>query len=316
MKIRKYSMLTSAIVLTLSFSGAAFASESDEVKITVDHPQAISVSNPVNVSGAAGAVLSTSWTISSNNGFDIDFSGTSHNDAGVTVNYPNFDKADVNASGAVIPNSYDTLDTRWGVMISGHQSTQTGTQWGGASNPTAQDATQGGDILVSGGPNTAIGTIMTGDNTGTADVTLYVRGTNVDGASQSGNYSATVSLIVSADEQLAASTPPPPVEVTTGNLVSGQTMNTVGQTLALGSYSNVISATFSMKALTSAASSGYFYLKNAVGDTVGTLHAEPSNYGTAGTTVTFNPPIQVSSVAMYSWWNNAQAVNLTLTYNQ
>ena len=187
----------------LLIAGQAQAAD-DSVSINVTHPQSISVSSPSDASGNAGDLMSINWTITSNNGFDVAFSGTSHNEAGGTVNHPNFDKQDVDASGTPVPNNYDILDTRWGVVVTGAESTQTGTQWGSASNPTANDAAQGGDLLVGSGPDAAIGTIMTGDNTGTANVELYARGTTTDGAVQSGSYSATVVLTVSADEKLAA----------------------------------------------------------------------------------------------------------------
>ena len=141
---------------------------------------------------------------------------------GTSANYPNFFKQDVDTAGNAVANSYDVLDTRWGVVISGQQSTETNAQWGGGSNPTVSDATQGGDILVGSGPNTAIGTVMPGDSTGSAHVSLYVRGTAIDGATQSGNYSTTVTLIVSADEKLSGgsgSVPnePPPRFVDNGD---------------------------------------------------------------------------------------------------
>ena len=197
---------TSLLSISALLIAAQALAADDSVTINVSHQQSISVSNPSDTSGNAGNVMSATWTVSSNNGFDIAFSGSSHDETGSTVNHPNFDKQDVDAAGNVLAGQYDVLDTRWGVVISGAESTETGTQWGGAANPTANDAGQGGDGLVGSGPDTAIGTIMTGDTTGTADVSLYVRGTATDGSVPSGNYSTTVTLTVSADEQVGGST--------------------------------------------------------------------------------------------------------------
>ena len=207
MKTLKAASLAS--ILAIGFSGLALAAEVDEVTITVDHPQSISVSAPLDVTGGLeGSVQSVSWTVTSNNGFDIAFSGNSHAPNGALTGYPNFEKQDVDASGALVLSSYDTLDSRWGVVITGSESTETGaTVWGGGSTPVSLAGAQGSNDLIGMGgldpdPNGSIGTIMTGDTTGTANVALYVLGTAVDGSIQSGNYSATVTLTVTADEKL------------------------------------------------------------------------------------------------------------------
>ena len=116
-------------------------------------------------------------------------------------------KQDVDATGNAVANSYDDLSTAWGVVISGQASTQTGaTTWGGGGAPdTANSATSGGDDLAGQGdpsPDAVIGTIMPGDTTGTATVTLNTKATPPNAHTQSGNYSATVILTVAADEQL------------------------------------------------------------------------------------------------------------------
>ena len=200
-----------AALLAFGFSSTAIAAEVDEVTITVDHPQSIAVNNPLDVSTTSGEVISVAWTITSNNAFDFNFTGTNKTDDGGSLGYPgpNFYKQDVDASGLPILNSYDNLDSRYGVIVTGAESTQFGTMWGGGANPVAFYSDHGPDevadvvsIGTGPGPNDTIGTVMPGDGSGSATVTLYARGTAADGSVQSGNYSTAVTLTVTANEKL------------------------------------------------------------------------------------------------------------------
>ena len=198
-----------AALLAFGFSSTAIAAEIDEVTITVDHPQSISVSAPLDVTGGLeGSVQSVSWTVTSNNGFRIAFNGDAPGTNGLPMGIPAFTKQDVDATGAPVLNSYDVLDTRWGVQVTGAESTQTGaTLWGGGTTPVHyQSNADGLDLVGIGGldpdPNGTIGTIMTGDTSGSATVALYAVGNANDGTVQSGNYSTTVTLTVTADEKL------------------------------------------------------------------------------------------------------------------
>ncbi len=192
----------SIISLSLLVSATAFAAN-DEVSNTIDVPQTLQVSTPSDPSTgdatSGSAMISTTWTVTSNNAFAITFTGSSFDEAGSALSYPQFIKEDVDASGAG-KGTYDVLSTAFGVEISGHDSVAIGSTWGGGNTPTGTPSNLVLGLDTAGGPDAAIGSIMTDDNSSTATVTLHAKG-DKDNFDQSGNYSMAVTITTTAEEQ-------------------------------------------------------------------------------------------------------------------
>ena len=126
---------------------ASFSSFADTSGIVLyfDHPQVLSVSIPNNVTATTfnGVARTTTWKIKSNNAVEIGFSGhspvdhtTEYTDVfdnrdslsyeNIDPNIPLFYKQEVNARGELIAGEYDYLQTRFGVLITDHDSTEYG----------------------------------------------------------------------------------------------------------------------------------------------------------------------------------------------
>ena len=75
----------------------------------------------------------------------------------------------------------------------------------------------------------------------------------------------------------------------------------------------VISVTAVIGATSLATSDAWIYLQDASGTTLGSVHANPSNYQNTSVTVDFETPIYVSQLQLCSWWNPASLISLELT---
>lgn len=163
--------------------------------ITADVPQTITMSGEgFNKSGTAEAI----WTVTSNDGFDVSFSGTSQDDAGSALSYPQFSKQDLDASGTAVSSSYDHLTTTCGVVITDCASVEGVDTWDGGAAPTGtpQNLVKALDAVDS--PDAAIGRIMPDTTTSEAKIHLYVKGEST-AEQQSGNYTMTVTCTATAN---------------------------------------------------------------------------------------------------------------------
>ena len=75
----------------------------------------------------------------------------------------------------------------------------------------------------------------------------------------------------------------------------------------------VISVTAVIGASSFETSDAWIYLQDASGTTVGSVHANPSNYQNTSVTVDFEIPIYVSQLQLCSWWNPASLISLEFT---
>ncbi len=75
----------------------------------------------------------------------------------------------------------------------------------------------------------------------------------------------------------------------------------------------VISVTAVIGASSLAPSDAWIYLLDASGTTLGSVHANPSNYQNTSVTVDFETPIYVSQLQLCSWWNPASLISFELT---
>lgn len=161
--------------------------------ITANVPQTITMSGEgFNKSGSGEGI----WTVSSNGAFDISFSGTSQDDTGSPISYPQFSKQDVDASGSFVSNSYDHLVTSCGVVID-PGSGASGNTWGGGAVPTGTPQDLVKPLNEAGSPDYTIGKI-TPNAESTAQVHLYVKGASSQ-ENQSGNYTMTVICTATAN---------------------------------------------------------------------------------------------------------------------
>ena len=228
MMTRFSTLILGLMVLGLVIiTGSAWAADGDDesggaLTFTLDNASFITVetgtpSGHVDMDGSGfsqNKVAQCSWVVNCNNGFDINFNGSSNTDLGVSQAFPTYTKLDYDASGATIetaPSSgeyeHDSLVTTFGVLITGHESVESEDNWGGGASAGAGDPE---DLVLalagSGSPDEAIGTIMTADDTGdgktagTATVSLYAKGVASQGT-QSGVYTASATLTVTIDEQ-------------------------------------------------------------------------------------------------------------------
>ena len=209
MKKRLLTLMAMVMALGLVFAAGPVLAVNDAVTYTLDNPQQIVISTPANSSDAVtlssfvgDKTISVAWTVTSNNGFDVSFTGTSQDDSNSALSYPQFSKQDQDASDAVVASKYDNMTTTFGVVISGHESVQSGASWCGGATPTGTSANLVLGLGVTDSPDLAIGTIMPSDADGTAVVTLHAKGAVAGVAQQSGDYTATVTCTVAADESL------------------------------------------------------------------------------------------------------------------
>jgi len=190
----KKNILTAAImVIGIIFTAIpALAVDS----ITAEVPQTIIMSGEgFNKSGTAEGI----WTVTSNDGFDISFSGTSRDDAGSDLSYPQFSKQDVDATGSAITDSYDHLATTCGVVISDYTSVEGVVDtWSGGSAPTGTPQDMVKALGVAGSPDATIGRIVPDTTTNEAKIHLYVKGEST-AEQQSGNYTMTVTCTATAN---------------------------------------------------------------------------------------------------------------------
>ena len=189
------------IPVVLMFLGVIFMAWPMDVgsldSIVADIPQTIDLAGEAfNGVGTAEAI----FTVTSNDGFDVSFSGDSPKDDATHGNYgyPVFTKQDWDASGNPVSNKYDHLETTFGVTITDHTSVEIGNTWGGGDNATGTPANLVLDRDVSGSPDISIGRIMPA--AGIAKVHLYAKGVAYQ-ERQSGKYTATVTCTVWANPQ-------------------------------------------------------------------------------------------------------------------
>lgn len=195
----KKNILTAAVI-AIGIIFATIPVQAADPTITADVPQTITMTGEgFNKSGTAGAT----WTVTSNNGFDISFSGTSQDDTGSALPYPQFSKQDVNATGTAVASSYDHLTTTCGVVITDYTSVEGVDTWNGGTAPISTSSPQ--DLVkaldADGSPDAAIGRIVPKDDGNgniIAKVHLYVKGESYQ-ENQSGNYTMTVTCTATAN---------------------------------------------------------------------------------------------------------------------
>lgn len=209
MKKRLLTLMAIVMALGMIFAaGSAWAADdSDAVTFTITNDQTLTIDDASQVGTASiatftgNAVVTTAWTVNSNNGFLVSFDGSSQDDDGSSTTTPQFSKQDVGADGTGT-GSYDHLDTYFAVEITNEDSVA-GTDgiWG--TSITSPDGTPANLELntgVAGASGSAgyFSTIMPADGTGIATVNLYAKGVAAQDT-QSGDYVATVTCTVTAD---------------------------------------------------------------------------------------------------------------------
>lgn len=197
----KFQHIALSIAL-FAVSATGFAAESDTIKQSVNVDQTISVDSPADpATAAAGEAINVAWTVNSNNAFKYAFSGTSKDDAGSDLKYPQFIKQDVDANGKPVDNNYDSLNTTFGVALSDYESVQSGDIWGNGKEAAGEAKSLVADTSDAASPYGTMGRVMTGDKTGKATINLFSKGI-ADATDQSGIYNSEVMLTVTAEEQL------------------------------------------------------------------------------------------------------------------
>ena len=194
---------------------ASFGSFADTAGIMLkfDQPQVMSVSlfssSDYLNTYQSGIKNTSSWRIKSNNGINIGFTGVSPEGNGI-VDFPRFYKQKVNARGELILGQYSYLETTFGVTIINYDSIERGVTrevssdlwysiWGGGigTTGTPELLTDTSNTLS---PNGYWGTIMPNDE-GEFLMSLYSEGL-ASANTQSGNYTVSVMLNLTADEQI------------------------------------------------------------------------------------------------------------------
>jgi hypothetical protein len=195
MKLRKM------VVLTILLNEPLFAVEQDTVTYAAQVPLAISVDTIGTTSQVTpGEIISMQWMVHSNNAFRYKFSGVAKDEAGKEVPYPMLYKQEIDANGKHIPNSYEVMDTLFGVTVSDYGSVQQCDNWGkgmAAVGSAADLVKEPADLLS---PSGSMGRIMASDADNQAKIGLYAKGI-ADMSDQSGLYNAVVMLTVIPDEQ-------------------------------------------------------------------------------------------------------------------
>jgi hypothetical protein len=195
--------------------------ESDIITLSFNHPQSLAISAPNNVTErSSGGIISRKWQVVSNNAVTIKMTGKSKTDAGGDLATPVFYKQEVNSSGNVIADRYDTLITTYGATVAGHNDLSgTAATWGGgAAADTTGTVTDGQDpgtaatkdyaSVLSGTPANLVGasltdnfgTIMPADN-GRFTLSLSAKGIGDVATTQSGDYQVTIVASFMANEQ-------------------------------------------------------------------------------------------------------------------
>lgn len=203
----KYLLSAGALASFSSFAGTA------GIVLKFDHPQVMSVSllssSDYLNTYQSGINHKSSWKIKSNNGVNIGFSGASPEGNGI-VDFPRFYKQETNARGELIPNQYSYLETNFGVTIINYDSIERGVTredtsdlwysiWGGGIGTTGTPELLA-DASNTLSPNGYWGAIMPNDQ-GEFLMSLYAEGV-ASANSQSGNYTMSVILNLTADEQI------------------------------------------------------------------------------------------------------------------
>ena len=194
--------------------------ESDAVTLSFNHPQSLAVSAPNNVTErSSGGIISREWQIVSNNAVKIKMTGKSTNDDGTPNASPVFYKQEVDATGAVIANRFDTLVTTYGATVSGQNDLSGGAVWGSGAvddaNGGVKDGLNGGtadgkdyESVLTGTPENLVdtnftdnfGSIMPSDN-GRFKLKLSAKGIGDVATTQSGDYQVTIVASFMANEQ-------------------------------------------------------------------------------------------------------------------
>lgn len=195
--------------------------ESDVITLSFNHPQSLAVSAPNNVTErASGGIINRTWHIVSNNAVKVKMTGKSKNDNGTANAAPVFYKQEVDASGAVIADRFDTLVTTYGITVDGQNDLTGANVWGGGASATDVD----GGVKNGQNPGTAtgknyesvltgtpanlvaadltdtLGTIMPSDD-GNFNLKLSAKGVGDVATTQSGDYQVTIVASFMADEQ-------------------------------------------------------------------------------------------------------------------
>jgi len=195
---------SAAALLSLNALAEVPAPVAKELTVTFDHPQSVAIGDgTASSTTATGNNVSTTWTVTSNNAVVLSFTGSSKATDGGTITTPILAKQEVDASDAFITSQWDQLDTYYGVAITDlgtTGSTQNDkTVWGGASTPTGLPDALVAAAATAGGLTKTLGAIMPKDD-GTFKYTLYTMGEGDTSSTQSGDYSATVTTTVTAQE--------------------------------------------------------------------------------------------------------------------
>lgn len=195
------SLTTVVTVLTVFMISPVCAVEQHTITYSTTVPLAISV----EVSGTPpqatpGEIMSMQWLVHSNNAFHYQFSGTAKDETGNELNYPLLYKQEMSASGNPVPDQYEVLDTKFGVVVENYGSIQHLDNWGNGklAAGAATDLVKAPTDPKS--PSGSMGRIMPADTTNQAIIELYAKGIT-DNADQSGLYNSSVILTVIADEQ-------------------------------------------------------------------------------------------------------------------
>lgn len=199
---RGKARLLSTILMPLSLLfEAEVCAQTAGLVISVDVPQTITVGATTSAYEEVQEVI---FTVTSNNGFDLSFSGASPLESGIGENpWPQFAKQDKDVTGNPIPDQFDLLPTQFGVLVAGYSTVEFLDQWGGGAVPigSPQDLVLPLDQTVAalGGPDEAIGRIMPGVGD-QAMVHLYARA--VAGLEhQPGDYMMMITATVVANPQ-------------------------------------------------------------------------------------------------------------------
>jgi|JYMV01.1.fsa_nt_gi hypothetical protein len=202
-------LLAASAATLIGFNTFAVDDVPNTTVVTFNHPQSISISDPADAAITASAdTSSTVWTINSNNAVKVVFSGKSYDVDGTAILVPILAKQESDAKDLLIAKQYDQLVTLYGLEISGHHSVENGTNsiWQGGSSAPAGTPTNlvgGAETSATNSATNHFGAIMPSD-TGTFTLKLSTLGTGDVSATQSGDYTATVTTTIIADEQTGA----------------------------------------------------------------------------------------------------------------
>lgn len=167
---------------------------------TTTHQAETNIDSSTN--GVANGIVNAVWTVTTNNGFNMTFSGTHTADAGTADQAtPKFTKLDADSDAAAVSNGVvDNLDTTFASKITSYQSIETGhdDEWSAISNPAGTGAQLVSAVDAAGGPGIEHGRIMNSDG-GDTIITLYAKAVS-DAHDQSGRYSMVVGAIATGDE--------------------------------------------------------------------------------------------------------------------